>query len=365
MVATSNISVQKRSVSRISEVDFNDLPFGKEVTDHMYIADYKNGEWTNLRVVPYGNLQMSPANPALHYGQSIFEGLKAYSDGSIGGQRLADGAAGEALVFRPMDNLRRLNISGERMCMPAVPEDVYMDGMRALINLDRDWIPKGEGSSLYLRPFLFSNDEYIGIRASLNWCFMIIASPVGKYYSAPVRVKIETSFTRAIAGGTGYAKAGGNYGGAIYPTKLALEQGYHQLIWTDGVEHKYVEESGTMNLMFVIDDVLVTPALSDSILAGITRDSVLQLARRRGMKVEERRVSVAELVDALSQGRVNDAFGVGTAVTIAPIELIGHEGKDYVLPPVAYRQFSNSILKELESIRRGEASDPFNWVVRI
>jgi branched-chain amino acid aminotransferase len=355
MVATSNISIQKRAVSRISEIDFNDLPFGREVTDHMFIADYKNGEWTDLRIEPYANLQISPASPAIHYGQSIFEGLKAYADGS----------SSEALIFRPLDNLKRLNVSGERMGMPPVTEEIFMDGMRALINIDRNWIPKGEGSSLYLRPFLFSNDEYIGIRASLNWKFMIIASPVGKYYSSPVRVKIETKFTRAVAGGTGYAKAGGNYGGAIYPTKLALEQGYHQLIWTDGVEHKYIEESGTMNVMFVIDDILVTPALSDSILAGITRDSVLQLARKRGMKVEERKISVDELVDRLSMGRVNDAFGVGTAVTIAPIELIGYDGKDYVLPPVGYRQFSTSMLKELESLRRGQAPDPFNWVVRM
>ena len=355
MVATSNISIQKRPVSRISEIDFNDLPFGREVTDHMFIAEYKNGEWTDLRIVPYGNLQISPASPAIHYGQSIFEGLKAYSDGK----------SESALVFRPLDNLKRLNVSGERMGMPAVPEEVFMDGMRALINIDRDWIPKQDGSSLYLRPFLFSNDEYIGIRASLNWLFMIIASPVGRYYSAPVRVKIETKFTRAVAGGTGYAKAGGNYGGAIYPTKLALEQGYQQLIWTDGVEHKYIEESGTMNVMFVIDDVVVTPALSDSILAGITRDSVLKLARKRGMKVEERKIGVDELVERLSQGRVSDAFGVGTAVTIAPIELIGYQGKDYVLPPVGIRQFSTSMLKELESIRRGQAPDPFDWVVKM
>ncbi len=355
MVATSNISVQKRAVSRISEIDFNDLPFGREVTDHMFIAEYKNGEWTDLRVVPYANLPISPASPAIHYGQSIFEGLKAYSDGKTDA----------ALVFRPLANLKRLNISGERMGMPPVPEEIYMDGMRALINIDRNWIPKQDGSSLYIRPFLFSNDEYIGIRASLNWLFMIIASPVGKYYSNPVRVKIETKFTRAVAGGTGYAKAGGNYGGAIYPTKLALEQGYHQLIWTDGVEHKYIEESGTMNVMFVIDDVLVTPALSDSILAGITRDSVLALARKRGMKVEERKISVDELVERLSQGRVADAFGVGTAVTIAPIESIGYEGKDYMLPPAGIRQFSTSMLKELESIRRGQAPDPFNWVVKM
>lgn len=355
MVATSNISVQKRQVSRITEIDFNDLPFGREVTDHMFVADYKNGDWTDLRIVPYGKLEISPASPALHYGQSIFEGLKVYNNGKTD----------EALVFRPMDNLKRLNISAERMGMPSVPEEVFMEGMRALVNIDRNWIPKGEGASLYLRPFLFTNDEFIGIHAPVNLRFMIIASPVGKYYSAPVRVKIETKFTRAVAGGTGYAKAGGNYGGAIYPTKLANQQGYQQLIWTDGVEHKYIEESGTMNVMFVIDDVLVTPALSDSILAGITRDSVLKLARQRGMKVEERKISVEELVDALSAGRVNDAFGVGTAVTIAPIELIGYEGKDYVLPPVGIRQFSASILKELESIRRGQAPDPFNWVVKM
>lgn len=355
MVATANISTQRRPKSRLQEIDFNNLPFGKEVTDHMFVADFRDGEWTNLRVVPYANLQISPASPAIHYGQSIFEGLKAYSDGS----------SDEALVFRPLENLKRLNVSGERMAMPPVPEEVFLEGMRALINVDRGWIPKADGSSLYLRPFLFSADEYIGIRASLNWTFMIIASPVGRYYSTPVRVKIETKFTRAVAGGTGYAKAGGNYGGAIYPTKLAAEQGYQQLIWTDGVEHKYIEESGTMNVMFVIDDVLVTPALSDSILAGITRDTVLQLARRRGMKVEERRVSVPELVEALANGRVNDAFGVGTAVTIAPIESIGFEGKDYVLPPAQYRQFSVGMLKELESIRRGQAPDPFNWVVRM
>ncbi len=355
MVTQTNISIKKRPDSRFSEVDFSNLPFGKEVTDHMFIADYKDGEWKDLRVVPYGSLAISPASPAIHYGQSIFEGLKAY----------ADEKSKEALVFRPLANLKRLNISGERMGMPAVPEDVYMEGMAALIDLDRQWIPRSDGSSLYLRPFLFSNDEYIGIRASINWTFMIIASPVGKYYSSPVRVKVETKFTRAVAGGTGYAKAGGNYGGAIYPTRLALEQGYHQLIWTDGVEHKYIEESGTMNVMFVIDDVLVTPALSDSILAGITRDSVLQLARRRGMKVEERKISVDELVAKLAEGRVSDAFGVGTAVTIAPIESIGHEGKDYVLPPAAYRQFSTSMLKELESIRRGQAPDEFNWVVRM
>jgi branched-chain amino acid aminotransferase len=194
---------------------------------------------------------------------------------------------------------------------------------------------------------------------------MIIFSPVGAYYSTPVKVKIETHYTRAVQGGTGYAKAGGNYGGAIYPSKLALDQGYHQLIWTDGREHQYIEESGTMNVMFVIDDTLVTPALSDSILAGITRDSVLKIARSWGMKVEERKISVKELVPALQEGRVKEAFGAGTAATIAHIELIGHEGKDYPLPPVEKREFANKVYKELEGIKRGSRPDPFGWMVKM
>jgi branched-chain amino acid aminotransferase len=258
-----------------------------------------------------------------------------------------------------------MNESGERMCMPPLPEEIFMEGISTLINLDRKWIPTTEGSSLYIRPFLFSADEYIGIRPSENWTFMIINGPVGAYYSTPVKVKIETHYTRAVAGGTGFAKAGGNYGGAIYPSKLALDQGYHQLIWTDGVEHKYIEESGTMNVMFVMDDVLITPALSDSILAGITRDSVLQLARQWGMRVEERRISVSELVDGLQRGTVTEAFGAGTAATIAHIELIGYEGKNYMLPPVEKRVFANRVFKELDALKRGLSPDPFGWIVKM
>jgi branched-chain amino acid aminotransferase len=251
------------------------------------------------------------------------------------------------------------------MCMPAIPEELFMESLEALIDLDRAWIPNTKGSSLYIRPFMFSADEYIGIRPSLDFTFMIILSPVGPYYSTPVKVKIETHYTRAVEGGTGYAKAGGNYGGAIYPAKLAQDMGYHQLIWTDGKTHEYVEESGTMNVMFVIDNVLVTPALSDSILAGITRQSVLELARHWGLAVEERRISVKELVAALAQGRVQEAFGAGTAATIAHIELIGHEGRNYELPAIETRQFANKVLTELESIKRGKSPDPFGWIYRI
>jgi branched-chain amino acid aminotransferase len=354
MIETSRIQVQKVAQSRLSEVNFDKLAFGKVYTDHMFMADFKDGEWKNPRILPYGHIPISPATPALHYGQSIFEGMKAYAN-----------AAGETLTFRPLDNWNRLNLSGERMCMPPVPEELFMEGLSTVIRLDKKWIPSAAGSSLYVRPFLFSADEYIGIRPSEDFTFMIILCPVGPYYSTPVKVKIETHYTRAVSGGTGYAKAGGNYGGAIYPTKLANKEGYDQLIWTDGKDHRYIEESGTMNVMFVINDVLVTPALSDSILAGITRDSVLKLARHWNVKVEERKIGVDELVSALEQGNVSEAFGAGTAATIAQIDTIGYEGKNYKLPAVEGRKISNKIYQELEGIKRGERPDPFNWMVKI
>ncbi|MEQ8302492.1 MAG: branched-chain amino acid aminotransferase [Cyclobacteriaceae bacterium] len=353
MVETENISVKKVELSRLPQVDFQNIPFGKVYSDHMFVADYRKGGWSNLRIVPYGHITISPATPAVHYGHSIFEGLKAHKNED-----------GEALVFRPLENLKRMNISAERMCMPQIPEELFMEGMRALIDLDRDWIPKLPGSSLYIRPFMFSADEYIGIRPSENFTFMIITAPVGAYYAAPVKVRVETHYTRAVEGGTGYAKAGGNYGGALYPAKLAQEEGYHQLIWTDGKTHQYIEESGTMNVMFMLDDTLVTPATSDSILDGITRKSVLELARSWGMKVEERKVSVAEIEEGLKSKTIKDAFGVGTAATIAHIELIGINGVDHHLPPVEKRDFSNRILKELDGIKRGALPDPFGWIYK-
>lgn len=354
MVVTESIRIERTKHSRISQVDFANLPFGKIYTDHMFMADYRDGEWKNSRVVPYGHISISPATPAIHYGQAIFEGMKAMKSPS-----------GDVLVFRANDNWTRLNISGERICMPPVPEELFMEGLSTLISIDQNWVPKDEGSSLYIRPFLFSADEYIGIRPSENFTFMIILSPVGPYYSTPVKVKIETQFTRAAEGGTGYAKAGGNYGAALYPAKLAQDEGYHQLLWTDGKTHQYIEESGTMNVMFVVDDTLITPALSDSILAGITRDSVLKLARKWGMRVEERKVSVTEIMEAARSGRLREAFGAGTAATIAHIELIGFEGKDYYLPAIAERKFANKVYEELEGIKRGTRPDPFGWITKI
>jgi len=354
MVDSFKIDLQRVRRSRVAETDFNDLPFGKVYSDHMFIADYADGQWKNFSIIPFGKISISPATPALHYAQSIFEGLKAHR-----------GPQGEALLFRPKDNLKRMNISAERMCMPSVPQDMFMESLNELISLDRNWIPAAKGSSLYIRPFMFSADEYIGIRPSQTYTFMIILSPVGFYYNTPVKVKIETHYSRAAQGGTGYAKTGGNYGGAIYPAKLAQDEGYHQLIWTDGRTHDYIEESGTMNVMFVIDGKLITPALSDSILAGITRDSVLQVARSWNMQVEERKVPVKEIVGALERGEVQEAFGVGTAATIAHIELIGYAGRDYLLPPVDKRVFANRVHDELDGIKHGTRPDPFGWIVKM
>lgn len=354
MTETLDININRIAESKLGELDFSKINFGEIYSDHEFIADYQDKKWKDFRITPFENLKISPASPAIHYGQSIFEGLKAYK-----------GAGGELLVFRPDMNFKRMNLSAKRMAMPEVPEAVFMEGLASLLDIDRKWAPANEGTSLYIRPFMFSADEYIGIRPSNNFKFMIITCPVGAYYAQPVRVKIETEYTRAVRGGTGFAKAAGNYAGSLYPAKLAQEKGYHQLLWTDGMEHKYIEESGTMNVMFMIDGKLITPALSDSILAGITRDSVITIARDWGLDIEERKVSVEELVAALKDGRVSEAFGVGTAATIAHIELIGTAAGDFELPPVGQREFSNKVLAELDDIRTGKKEDKYGWIVKI
>jgi branched-chain amino acid aminotransferase len=354
MLDTLDISIRKVQNSRINEVDFNNIPFGRVYSDHMFIADYEDGQWSDLRIVPYENLSMAPASSVIHYGQSVFEGLKAYKNNK-----------GEAVVFRPEANAKRLNKSAERMCIPEVPEELFLQAMTELLKLDNAWIPNKENTALYIRPFVFAMDDYIGIKPSEKYRFMIITCPVGAYYSEPVRVKIETEFTRAAKGGTGYAKAAGNYAGSLYPAKLAQKQGYHQLVWTDALEHKYIEESGTMNIMFVINDTLITPEASSTILRGITRDSVLTLARDWGMKVEERRVSINEVIEAAKNGTLKEAFGAGTAATIAHIALIGYDGVDYKLPAIEEREFSNKVLKAMDAIKLGEVEDKFDWIFKL
>jgi branched-chain amino acid aminotransferase len=351
---TLTIATQPVATSRISELDFNNIEFGKIFSDHMLVADFKDGAWQNPEIMPYGNMSLSPATSAIHYGQAIFEGMKAYR-----------GVNGDILLFRPYDNFRRLNISAERMCIPPISEEIFMQGLEQLLRIDAAWVPPTAGSALYIRPFMFATDDFIGVRPSSNYRFAIFSCPVAAYYSAPLRVAIETNYVRSAEGGAGFAKAAGNYGAAMYPARQMQEKGYHQLIWTDHKEHKYIEESGTMNVMFVIDGVLVTPAVSSTILAGITRDSVLTLARDMGYKVEERRVSVDEVVAAHKAGKLQEAFGTGTAATIAQIATINYNGEDLDLPAIEGREISNKVAAELDKIKTGQAPDPYNWVQKI
>lgn len=348
------IEIQKIQKSKIDQVDFNNLPFGKIFTDHMFIADYTNGAWTNPRIVPYEPIAMSPAISALHYGQSIFEGLKAYRDQN-----------GVPQLFRPDANNKRMNKSAERLCMPAIGKEFFVEGIKALVSLDQEWIPRIPGYSLYIRPFMFATDEYVGIRPSENYRFIIFCCPVGNYYTAPLKVKVSDNYVRAFPRGTGYAKVAGNYAAGMMPLKHAREEGFDQLVWLDGKELKYVEESGTMNLFFQIGDTLVTPVAEGTILEGITRDSVIRLARHLGIKIEIRKISIEEVFEHFNKGRLLDAFGTGTAATIAPIMVINYKGFNMNLPPVEDRKYSTAIHKLLDQIKTSEVEDTFNWVVQI
>ncbi len=354
MIANADIKIEKTTHSRVSEYDVNNVPFGKCFSDHMFIAEYSDGKWEKCSIVPYGDQPMSFAMSALHYGQAIFEGMKAYKNND-----------GEVSIFRPLENFKRLNKSAIRMAMPEVPEEIFMGGLNELLKLDSAWIPTSDTGSLYIRPFLIATDEAIGVKASETYKFIIITCPAGKYYTEPIKVLIETNYIRAVQGGVGFVKAAGNYGRSLYPTKLAQQKGYQQVIWTDGATHSYLEESGTMNLMFVIGNTVVTPALSDTILAGITRDSVLALAREWGMKVEERKISITEILEAHAKGTLMEAFGVGTAATIAQIIGIGHVDEYYPLPPIEERKFSTKIDETLRNIRKGKVEDTLHWMYKV
>ncbi len=354
MTGTLDISIERIAKSKVGDYDVNNVPFGKCFSDHMFIAEYDHGKWQKAYIMPYQNVSMSYAISSLHYGQAIFEGMKAYKNDK-----------GEVSLFRPLENFKRLNKSAVRMAMPEVPEELFMNGIIELLRLDKDWVPTSDTGSLYIRPFLISTDEAIGVKASDSYKFIIITCPAGKYYSDPIKVLVETNYIRAVKGGIGFVKAAGNYGRSLYPTKLAQEKGYQQVIWTDSETHQYVEESGTMNVMFVIGDTLVTPGLGDTILAGITRDSVLTLARDWGMRVEERKISIYELIEAHEKNILKEAFGCGTAATIAQIVGIGYNGKHYELPPVEGRKFSNKVDELLRNIRKGRAEDKFNWMLKV
>lgn len=350
-----DIHITKTTNSNLHNVNFDQLNFGEHFTDHMLVADYKDGKWSDFRILPFGPLDMHPSMSALHYGQALFEGMKAYKSPS-----------NEVLLFRPMQNARRMNKSAERLCMAQMPEEMFMEALTTFIDLERDWVSSKEGHSLYIRPFMFATEAFLGVKPSDSYRFMIICSPVGNYYQGAIKVKVETEYSRATKGGTGQAKAAGNYAAALYPAKLGQDKGYRQLVWTDSAEHKYIEESGTMNIFFMIDGKLITPTLnSGTILAGVTRDSIIQLATQWGIPVEERQISVDEVTEAFKNNRCTDVFGAGTAATIAQIELMCIHDVDYVLPKVEERVFSNKIAKTLSDIRTGKAEDPFGWIVKI
>lgn len=351
---TISVKVNKTEHSRISEVDWDNLPFGKVFSDHMLVMDYKDGAWQEPEIMPFGALSLHPATSAIHYGQSIFEGMKAYRTEN-----------GDVMIFRPDMNEKRFAESCERMCMPVLPEGLFTELISRTVDIDRDWVPQKDGYSLYIRPFLFATDDFIGIKPSDNYKFIIFTCPVGAYYSQPVNVKIEEYYTRAAEGGVGGAKTAGNYAASLYPAKLAQEQGFHQLVWTDGKEHKYIEESGTMNIVFEIDRKLITPAEdSDTILRGVTKRSVVEIAESWGVPVEERKVTVEEIVNAAREGRLTDAFGAGTAATIAPIAKIGYREEMFELPGVETRTTSNKIKKYLTDLKSGAIEDEFNWMLR-
>ena len=348
------INIDKVKESRVKQIDWDNLPFGKVFSDHMLVMDYSDGEWQQPEIMPFGSLDLHPATSAIHYGQSVFEGMKANKDEN-----------GEVLLFRPEMNAHRFAESCERMCMPEIPEDLFVELVKRTVDIDRDWIPSKEGYSLYVRPYMFATDDFIGIKPSDNYKFIIFTCPVGAYYSQPVSVKIEEFYTRAAQGGVGRAKTAGNYAASLYPAKKAQEEGFHQLIWTDAAEHKYIEESGTMNILFEIDGVLVTPAEDmDTILRGVTKRSAVEIAEHWGVKVEERKVEVQEIVQALREGRVTDAFGAGTAATIAQVGKIGFRDEMFVLAPVESRGISNRIKKYLVDLKSGKIEDEMNWVIR-
>ncbi len=354
MITTGQkIAIHRTAASRLPGTDLAHVKFGRVFTDHMFVMDFRDGRWQEARITPFADLSMSPAALVLHYGQTIFEGLKAYR------------TPGGVCLFRAQANIARMNRSAHRMCMPQLPEDLFLEAMRELVRMDQGWLPEGEDAALYLRPVMFATDEYIGVKPSDGYRFIIFLCPVRGYYNEPVRVKIETEYGRAFPGGTGEAKCGGNYAGALYPAKLGQDQGYHQLIWTDGLTHQYIEESGTMNVFFNIEGTLITPALDGTILHGITRDSILRIARDEGIRVEERRVSVEEVVSAARNGRLRSAFGAGTAATIANIASIAYGDEEFELPEVAVRKLANLVGRRLDAIRRGVERDPYGWMVPV
>jgi branched-chain amino acid aminotransferase len=354
MIASADFKITRTERSKLQSMSFDNLPFGKYFTDHMLEVDYEDGEWKTVEIKPYQPLLLDPSVMALHYGQSIFEGIKAYKN-----------AKGEASIFRPHDNFKRFNISAERMEMPKVPEEIFIEGMKELIRLDVNWIPNKPEHALYIRPLMFASEETIGVKPSAKYKFLIILSPTGPYYATPMKIYVEEKYVRAVPGGVGFAKNAGNYGAAMYPSAEAKRKGYDQVLWMDAFEHKYVQECGTMNVFFIIGNKAITPDLKEgTILAGVTRDSVIQLLRERGIGVEERPLSIDEVVSAYQAGQLFEVFGTGTAATISVIKQLTY--RNFVMNFETDKwEISPAIKARMAAIKSGTEPDIYNWLERI
>ena len=349
----SNIEIQHIEKSKIDSVDFDNLPFGSVYSDHMFVCNFKNGEWQTPTIEPFAPISLDPSSKIFHYGQSIFEGMKAYKD-----------ADGNKMLFRPLDNCKRLNKSAERLVIPQIPEDIFMDGLKKLLEVDSDWIPTNEGSSLYIRPFIFATGNGFHASPADEYKLIICTAPSGAYFAGKVKVLIEEKFARAANGGVGFAKAGGNYAAQFYPTQLAIDRGYNQVIWTDDNTHQFIEEAGAMNIFIRINDTLITSPTSDRILDGITRKSILQIAEDNDIKTEVRKISVGEVVEAAQNGNLKEMFGAGTAAVISPIAGFGYKESDFELPELE-NPFAQILKKKITDIQTNKTEDPYGWRVFI
>ena len=347
------MKITKTSNSRLTSTDFSNLPFGRLFSDHMLVCNYINGKWQDPEILPYGPIPMSPGSQVLHYGQSIFEGMKVFKNSN-----------NELLFFRRDENFNRLNKSAIRMSIPEIPRDIFMNGLDKLIALDREWCKKQEGYSLYVRPFIFASSECVKASSAESFTFMIITLPTTTYYPGDVNLVIEEYFTRASRGGVGFAKAAGNYAATFFPTKLANSKGFQQVIWTDSNEHKYIEECGTMNIWFRIKDKLITPELSDSILDGVTRNSIITLAKDLGIDVVEKKVLVSDIIESYSDGILKEVFGTGTAVAVSPINSITFREKKMTLT-VTEDSFAIKLKKQMQGIQKGEINDDYGWTSKV
>ncbi|WP_109437215.1 MULTISPECIES: branched-chain amino acid aminotransferase [Aquimarina] len=350
---SQTLEINEVSESKIGQVDFENLNFGKIFTDHMFVCDYINGEWQTPKIVPYGPLTMEPSARVFHYGQAVFEGMKAYKDDQ-----------GDTFLFRPDENYKRINKSAERLAMPEFPKEYFFDGLNALLKLDNNWIKPGFGNSLYIRPFVIATQASVSASEADEYKFLIICSPAQSYYSGDVSVLVAEKFSRSASGGFGYAKAAGNYAGQFYPTNLAKQQGYQQVIWTDSNTHEYMEEAGTMNVFFRVNDTLLTAPISDRILDGVTRKSLIAIAEKEGIKVDVRPVKVSEIVEAAKNGSLKEIFGAGTAAVVSPVKAFGYQGEHYEIQKQE-NSYADYFKKALMDIQYNISEDTFGWRYKV